>query len=67
MKINYHTWFREGFVQMMGRFEWSGYIVWEGILPREAGEVIQTWTKDNLNGKAKQQKEVLMNWTAVMG
>ena len=35
---------------------------WErGILPREAGEVIQTWTKDNLNGKGKQQKEVLTN------
>lgn len=32
-----------------------------GILPREVGEVIQTWTKDNLNGKGKQQKEVLTN------
>lgn len=32
-----------------------------GILPREAGEVIQMWMKDNLNGKGKQQKEVLMN------
>lgn len=32
-----------------------------GILPREAGEVIETWKKDNFDGKGKQQKEVLIN------